>query len=61
MDNAGQWSKEVLQLTMVNAMDLWVEESTRYKGEEEPSPEHPPSIQYHSPMGRSWKYRRRIG
>ncbi|MPC46958.1 hypothetical protein E2C01_040690 [Portunus trituberculatus] len=61
-DNAGQWSDEVLQLTMVNAMDQWVEESTRYMGEEEPllldlvfikKPEPPPSIQYLSPMGRS--------
>ncbi|MPC65731.1 hypothetical protein E2C01_059867 [Portunus trituberculatus] len=32
MENAGQWSKEVLQLTMVNTMDQWVEESTRYRG-----------------------------
>ncbi|MPC92873.1 hypothetical protein E2C01_087985 [Portunus trituberculatus] len=55
MDNAGQWSKEVLQLTMVNTVDQWVEESTRYRGEEEPSlldlvftekPEPPPIIQY---------------
>ncbi|MPC90458.1 hypothetical protein E2C01_085446 [Portunus trituberculatus] len=62
MDNAGQWSKEVLQLTMINAMDQWVEESTRYRGEEEPSlldliftkkPESPPIIKYLSPMGRS--------
>ncbi|MPC45863.1 hypothetical protein E2C01_039569 [Portunus trituberculatus] len=62
MDNAGQWSEVVLQLTMVNTMDQWVEESTRYRGEEEPSlldqvftkkPEPPPSIQYLSPMGRS--------
>ncbi|MPC51869.1 hypothetical protein E2C01_045724 [Portunus trituberculatus] len=43
-------------------MDQWVEESTRYRGEEEPSlldlvftkkPEPPPSIQYLSPMGRN--------
>ncbi|MPC52147.1 hypothetical protein E2C01_046009 [Portunus trituberculatus] len=60
MDNAEQWSEEVLQLTMVNAMDQWVEVSTRYRGEEEPSlqnlvftkrPEPPPIIQYLSPMG----------
>ncbi|MPC89176.1 hypothetical protein E2C01_084111 [Portunus trituberculatus] len=47
---------------MVNTIDQWVEESTRYSGEEEPSmldqvftkkPEPPPSIQYFSPMGRS--------
>ncbi|MPC51248.1 hypothetical protein E2C01_045092 [Portunus trituberculatus] len=30
MDNAGQWSEKVLQLTMVNAVDQW--ESTRYRG-----------------------------
>ncbi|MPC93437.1 hypothetical protein E2C01_088564 [Portunus trituberculatus] len=63
MDNAGQWSKKVLQLTMVNAMDQFVEESTRYRvGKEETSlldlvftkkPEAPPIIQYLSPMGRS--------
>ncbi|MPC67008.1 hypothetical protein E2C01_061168 [Portunus trituberculatus] len=62
MDNAGQWSEKVLQLTMVNAMDQWVEKSTRYRGEEEPTlldlvftkkPEPPPIIQYLSPMGRS--------
>ncbi|MPC96861.1 hypothetical protein E2C01_092140 [Portunus trituberculatus] len=61
MDNAGQWSEEVSQLTMVNTTEQWVEESTRYRGEE-PSlldiiltkkPEPPPSIQYLSPMGRS--------
>ncbi|MPC85404.1 hypothetical protein E2C01_080176 [Portunus trituberculatus] len=62
MDNAGQWNEEVLQLTMANTMDQWVEESTRYRREEEPSlldlvftkkPEPSPSIQYLSPMGRS--------
>ncbi|MPC14615.1 ATPase family AAA domain-containing protein 1-A [Portunus trituberculatus] len=62
MDNAGQWSEKVLQLTMVNVMDQWVEESTRYRGEEEPSlldlvftkkPEPLPIIQYLSQMGRS--------
>ncbi|MPC53557.1 hypothetical protein E2C01_047452 [Portunus trituberculatus] len=58
MDNGGHWSKEVLQLTMVNAMDQWVEESARYR-EEEPllvftkKPEPSPTIQYLSPMGRS--------
>ncbi|MPC72693.1 hypothetical protein E2C01_067005 [Portunus trituberculatus] len=60
MDNGGQWSEEVLQLTMVNTMDQWVE-LTRYR-EEKPSlldleftkkPEAPPSIQHLSPMGRS--------
>ncbi|MPD03040.1 hypothetical protein E2C01_098655 [Portunus trituberculatus] len=43
-------------------MDQWVEESTRYRGEEEPSlldlvftkkSESPPIIQYLSPMGKS--------
>ncbi|MPC50833.1 hypothetical protein E2C01_044666 [Portunus trituberculatus] len=62
MDNAGSWSKEMLQLTMVNALDQWVKESTRYRGEEELSLldlvftkklQPPPSIQYLSPMGRS--------
>ncbi|MPC77374.1 hypothetical protein E2C01_071826 [Portunus trituberculatus] len=62
MDNVVQWSKEVLQLTMVNRMDQWVEESTRYKGEEESSlvdlvftkrPVPPPIILYLIPMGRS--------
>ncbi|MPC28076.1 hypothetical protein E2C01_021269 [Portunus trituberculatus] len=37
MDNAGSWSKEMLQLTMMNTLDQWVEESTGYRGEEEPS------------------------
>ncbi|MPC20656.1 hypothetical protein E2C01_013609 [Portunus trituberculatus] len=32
MDNAGQWSKEVLQLTMLNTVNQWVEESIRYRG-----------------------------
>ncbi|MPC90003.1 hypothetical protein E2C01_084969 [Portunus trituberculatus] len=62
MGNAEQWSEKVLQLTMVNTMDQWVEESTRYRGEEEPSlldlvfrkkPESPLIIQYLSPMGKS--------
>ncbi|MPC98239.1 hypothetical protein E2C01_093599 [Portunus trituberculatus] len=62
MDNAGQWREEVLQLTVVNTVVQWVEESTRYKGKEEPllldlvfvkKPEPPPSIQYLSPMGRT--------
>ncbi|MPC52744.1 hypothetical protein E2C01_046620 [Portunus trituberculatus] len=61
MDNAGQWSNE-LQLIMINTMDQWVEESRRYRGEEEQSlldlvftkkPEAPPIIQYLSAMGRS--------
>ena len=60
--NAGEWSEEMLQLAMVNTMDQWVEESTRYRGEEEPSmldlvftkkPEPRPTIKYLSPMGKS--------
>uniref|UniRef100_A0A0P4W1E0 Endonuclease/exonuclease/phosphatase domain-containing protein n=1 Tax=Scylla olivacea TaxID=85551 RepID=A0A0P4W1E0_SCYOL len=35
--NAGLWSEEMLQLIMVNTMDQWVEEFTRYREEEEPS------------------------
>ncbi|MPC58085.1 hypothetical protein E2C01_052080 [Portunus trituberculatus] len=62
MLGSGVRSEEVLQLTMVNAVDQWVEESTRYRGEEESSlldlvftkkPEPPPVIQYLSPMGGS--------
>ncbi|MPC80482.1 hypothetical protein E2C01_075062 [Portunus trituberculatus] len=43
-------------------MDQWVEESTRYRGKEEPllldlvftkKPESPPVIQYLSPVGKS--------
>ena len=61
-ENAGQWSEEMLQLAMVNAMDQWVEEPTRYRGQDEPSlldlvftkkPEHRPTIEYMSPLGRS--------
>ncbi|MPC97017.1 hypothetical protein E2C01_092305 [Portunus trituberculatus] len=37
MGNAGQWSEEVSQFTMVHTLDQWVEESTRYRREEEPS------------------------
>ncbi|MPC63197.1 hypothetical protein E2C01_057291 [Portunus trituberculatus] len=37
MGNAGSWSEEMLQSTMVNTLDQWVEESTRFRGEEEPS------------------------
>ncbi|MPC87771.1 hypothetical protein E2C01_082644 [Portunus trituberculatus] len=35
--NAGSWSEELLHLTMVNTLDQWVEETARYRGEEEPS------------------------
>ena len=60
--NAGSWSEEMLYLAMVNTLDQWVEEPTRYRGEEEPSlldlvftrkPEPLPKIQYQSPMGKS--------
>ncbi|MPC17838.1 hypothetical protein E2C01_010705 [Portunus trituberculatus] len=59
--NGEQWSEKALQLTMVNTLDHWVEESAQYKEEEEPSvldlvftkkPESPPIIRYQSPMGR---------
>ncbi|MPC17264.1 hypothetical protein E2C01_010113 [Portunus trituberculatus] len=62
MSNAEEWSKDVLQLTKVNTLDQWVEESARYRREEEPllldlvftkKPEPPASIQYLNPMGRS--------
>ncbi|MPC72062.1 hypothetical protein E2C01_066355 [Portunus trituberculatus] len=62
MDNAGQWNEKKLQLAMVNTMNQWVEESTRYMGEEESllldlvfakKPESPPIMKYHSPLGKS--------
>ncbi|MPC41201.1 hypothetical protein E2C01_034788 [Portunus trituberculatus] len=61
--NAGWWSKQMLQLNPVNTLDQWVEESTRYTGEEEPSlldiysihkEAGGPLLSYNiSPMGRS--------
>ena len=60
--NAGSWSKKMLHLAMVNTLDQWVEEATRYRGEEEPSlldlvftkkPEPRPNIHKQSPMGKS--------
>ena len=35
--NAEPWSKEMLQLAMVNTLEQWVEEPTRYRGQEVPS------------------------
>ena len=59
---SGTWGEDLLQLAMVNTMDQWVKESTRYRGEDEPTmldlvftkrPEACPSIEYASPMGKS--------
>ena len=33
--NADPWSEEMLQLAMVNTLEQWVEERTRYWGQEE--------------------------
>ena len=52
----------MLQSAMVNTLEQWVEELTRYRGQEVPSLldlvfskmlEHRPNIKYLSPMGRS--------
>ena len=60
--NASSWSEELLTAMMVNTMDQWVKETTRYRGEDEPSqldliftkkPEIEPNIKYMSPMGKS--------
>ncbi len=49
-------------MAMVNTVDQWVKEITRFRGGEEPSvldlvftkkTEHSPNIGYHSPMGKS--------
>ncbi len=59
---ASTWSEEFLQTMMVNTMDQWVKENTRYRGEDEPSlldlvftkkPENEPSIEYLCPVGKS--------
>ena len=59
---ADPWSEEKLQLAMVNTLEQWVEEPTRYRGQEVPSsldlvfskkPQPRPNIKYLSPMGRS--------
>ena len=56
------WSEELIQTMMINTMDQWVKESTRYRGEDKPSlldlvftkkPETEPSIEYLCPMGKS--------
>ena len=60
--NEGLWSEGLLQMAMVNTLDQWVEECTRYRGEEEPAmldlvftkrPEPRPTIKYLGPMGKS--------
>ena len=60
--NEGLWSERLLQMAMVNTLDQWVEECTRYRGEEEPAmldlvstkrPEPRPTIKYLGPMGKS--------
>ena len=65
MEGKGQtesWSEELLQLIMVNTMEQWVDEFTRYRGEVEPTildlictkkPEVGPTLKYLSPMGKS--------
>ena len=35
--NAGSWCEELLQTMMINTMDQWVSQATRYRGEIEPS------------------------
>ena len=59
---AGTWSEKLLQLIMVNTMEQWVDEFTRYRGDAEPSildliftkkPESKPNLRYLSPMGKS--------
>ena len=61
-ENPSAWSEELMQMMMVNTMDQWVKETTRYRGDDEPSqldlvftkrPEAEPSIDYLSPMGKS--------
>lgn len=61
-EGAGAWCEELLQMMMVNTMNQWVRQPTRYRGEEEPSmldlvftksPEGRPDIQYLSPLGKS--------
>ena len=61
-NNIGQWGEEMLQMSLENTMEQWVEECTRFREEEEPSildlvftkiPEPDPNIKYHSPIGKS--------
>ena len=60
--NEGLWSEGLLQMAMVNTLDQWVEECTRYRGEEEPAmldlvftkrPEPRPTIKYLGQMVKS--------
>ena len=60
--NTSGWSEELLQLMMSNTMDQWVKETTRYRGEDEPSqldlvftrkPEVEPAIDFLCPVGKS--------
>ena len=60
--NAEPWSEEMQQLAMVNTLEQWVEEPTRYRGQEVPllldlvfpkKPEPRTNIKYLSPMGRN--------
>ena len=60
--NGGRWGEELLQMAMVNTLDQWANEYTRFRGEEEPAmldlvftkkPESRPVITYLSPFGKS--------
>ena len=60
--DTGEWGEDLLQLVMVNTMEQWVRENTRYRGEDEPTmldlvftkkPETCPTIEYLCPMGKS--------
>ena len=33
----GSWSEEMLKLVMENTLDQWLEDLTRFRGEDEPS------------------------
>ncbi len=61
-ENGGQWGEELLQMAMVNTLDQWTNEYTRFRGEEEPAmldlvftkkPEPRPVITHLSPFGKS--------
>ena len=60
--NTNMWSEELLQMMMSNTMDQWVNETTRCRGDDEPSqldlvftkkPETKPTIDYQCPVGKS--------
>ena len=60
--NENSWSEGIIQMAMVNTLDQWVDECTRYRGEEEPAildlvftrrPEPRPIIKYLGQMGKS--------